>query len=446
MARVLIVDDDSEMRLLLGAVVENLGHETRVAADVGEALKVLESDTVDLVVSDVEMPGLDGLRFLSLLRSEGHDVGVIMTSGRNSVDIAVECLRRGAVAFVEKPLDIARLQREVTVALQLPRHTAEVTLNREQLFTDSDEQGASLRRVRDGERTEPAELPMFRPLTRIGRFEVQGALGRGGFGVVYRCFDPVLKRDLAVKVIPRSIVADEEATSDGDRVWRRFVSEAQAAGALSHPHIATVYDFGFDDAQHSWFMAMELVKGTTLVQRLANGASIAVDDAVVIVHQIADALCWAHERGVIHRDIKPANVMLVAPRFAKLLDFGLARRGGDRITERGIFLGTPSYTAPERFDAFAGDARSDQFSLGVVFHEMLTGRSLFSGESFAETMKNVLQREAPVVERAPPAVQAIIEKLLAKDPTGRYQDEHQLLRDLEAAGAELGLVLHPAAR
>ncbi len=270
---------------------------------------------------------------------------------------------------------------------------------------------------------------------QLGRYRILDELGRGAMGIVYKAEDPMLQRPLAIKTI--TIPADDDNREEYEA---RFSQEARAAGRLAHPGIVTVYDVG-REGDHV-FMAMELLEGIDLGARAAR-SRISVKEAVEIAEQVASALAFAHDRGVVHRDIKPQNIMIVAGERVKIMDFGIARmRSSDVKTQTGIMLGTPRYMSPEQVAGRPVDHRSDIFSLGTVLYEMLTNTKLFSGDDPTEMMYNVSQLRpvspSHINRQVPPMLDLLVARALEKDPEARYQDAHQLAADLHACLGELG--------
>jgi serine/threonine-protein kinase len=269
---------------------------------------------------------------------------------------------------------------------------------------------------------------------KIGRYKIVDELGRGAMGVVYRAEDPALDRTVALK----TIILSDEAEGRADYA-KRFFLEAKAAGKLTHPNIVTTFDFGEEDGLA--YMAMELLEGTELRERLKNGA-LPPAEAMEIAAQIAEGLAFAHERGVVHRDIKPGNIMLPERGQAKIMDFGIARmRAADHKTSTGMVLGTPKYMSPEQIVGTPVDHRSDIFSLGIVLYEMLTGVRLFSGDDVAQIAHNVTQVEPEPPTRLDPTLPSMLDfvvaRALKKDPAVRYQDARELAADLATCLAEL---------
>lgn len=269
---------------------------------------------------------------------------------------------------------------------------------------------------------------------RFGRYLIDSELGRGAMGVVYRALDPVMDRTVAVKTIALSADPEERERSEA-----RFYQEAKAAGGLNHPAIITIHDVGREGGM-VW-MAMELLEGTELRHLLAN-ERMGVERALDIVGQVADALGYAHERGVVHRDIKPANIMILRGDQVKIMDFGIARLWiSDVKTQTGMLLGSPKYMSPEQAMGGGVDRRSDIFSLGVVLYEMLTGNPPFAGKDVTQLLYNVSTVMPPppsTINRAvPEMVDLVIAKALAKDPADRYQSAAEMQADLLACRYEV---------
>jgi Tol biopolymer transport system component len=313
------------------------------------------------------------------------------------------------------------------------------------------------------------------PGVRLGPYEIIAALGAGGMGEVYRARDARLERDVALKVLPASMSADEERL-------RRFTFEAQSAGGLNHPNILTIYDVGSEPSTGSGppvvYLVTELLEGETLREKL-NAGALPRSKAIAWARQTAAGLAAAHARGITHRDIKPENLFVTTDGRLKILDFGLARAAApaaasgesssddatrlEQITSAGMVLGTAGYMSPEQVRAQPVDSRSDIFSLGVVLYEMLSGRRPFTGDSAVETMNAILTTDPPELTAAsssdrsvPPAVQQVVAHCLEKNPEERFQSARDLAFALEAlsssstaTGAEAALdapARAPAAR
>ncbi len=250
-------------------------------------------------------------------------------------------------------------------------------------------------------------------------------------GVVYRAHDPMLGRDVALKVIRPAAGVVEEGGVDFEQ---RFLQEARSAARLSHPGIVVVHDVGRDPVTGSPYMALELLRGRTLDGLLREKGALAWGEALRIARRLAEALQEAHSHGVIHRDIKPANVMVLESGEPKIMDFGIAKVEAAALTAAGQFFGTPLYMSPEQALGRPVDARSDIFSLGSVLYEMLTGRKAFAAESVPQILLEVTTRDpAPptaMVTGLPPDVDYVVARCLAKEPGARYPDGRTLAEDL----------------
>jgi len=276
--------------------------------------------------------------------------------------------------------------------------------------------------------------------TQLGPYEVMSVLGAGGMGEVYCALDTRLNRRVALKVLPAA------STLDADRL-QRFEQEARAASALNHPNIVTIYDVGGADSLR--YMAMELIEGSTLRSLIAHGL-LPLPQALQIAAQIARALAKAHDAGIVHRDLKPENVMVTRDGYVKLLDFGLAKRQlppdpdaqtgvvttPDLSTTPGLVLGTVGYMSPEQCRGAAADFRTDQFALGAIIHEMVSGERAFGGDSPVEVLTAIMRDMPPALSSmrpVPRALDTIVLKCLGKDAARRYDSTRDLSRELEDA-------------
>jgi Tol biopolymer transport system component len=266
--------------------------------------------------------------------------------------------------------------------------------------------------------------------TKLGPYEVTGAIGAGGMGEVYRARDSKLDRNVAIKVLPEAFARDAERMA-------RFQREAKVLASLNHPNIATIH--GLEDSGDTHALVMELVEGPTLADRIKSGP-IPIDEALPIAKQICDALEYAHERGIIHRDLKPANVKVTNDDAVKVLDFGLAKAlEGDpssfdistsptisrMATMQGVLLGTAAYMSPEQAKAKTVDRRADIWAFGCVLYEMLTGKQAFTGETVTDTLASIIKEE-PDLANLPAATQmrvrVLLQRCLQKDPKQRLRD------------------------
>jgi serine/threonine-protein kinase len=257
-------------------------------------------------------------------------------------------------------------------------------------------------------------------IERIGKYTITEVIGRGAMGVVYKAFDPNIRRTVALKTIRLEGGEDERAGA----MLPRFKNEAQAAGRLSHPGIVAVYEYG-EEAGLA-YIAMEFIQGNSLREYFARGTRFGESDAVSTMTQLLEALSYAHEQGVWHRDIKPSNLIVMRSGKLKIADFGIARIDSSNLTQTGYVMGTPGYMAPEQYMGGAVDWRADLFSAGVVMYELLTGVKPFAGSVESAAYKvchdhpllpSQVRRDPPI----PAAYDAVIARAIAKKPVERFE-------------------------
>jgi hypothetical protein len=290
-----------------------------------------------------------------------------------------------------------------------------------------------LRLSQKPERNGPAAL-QWRPVNvldipkSIGRYEILERVARGGMGALYRARDPVLEREVAIKVM----LADFSHDANGRT---RFYREARAIARLQHRNIVTLFDYGEDEGNP--FIVMEFLQGQTLAARVKHGPPVPLVQALATGAQLCTGLHFAHGSSIVHRDVKPANIWLEDDGGVKLLDFGIAKFGDTDVTQAGDVLGSISYMSPEQLAGGTIDGRSDIFSAGIVMYELLAGRRPFQGDSPTAIMMKIIHEEAPpldAVPGAPPKLRGLIAKALEKNPEKRYQRAAEFaseLRDLQ---------------
>ena len=265
-------------------------------------------------------------------------------------------------------------------------------------------------------------------LEQLGKYKILGKIGQGAMGVVYKGHDPVLNRFVAVKTITSSLTADEQFR-------KRFHREARSAAALSHRNIVTIFEFGEEGGVT--YMAMELLEGTDLKDLIGRRSLARLEDKLSIIDQICDGLAYAHEKGVVHRDLKPANIHVLPNDTVRIMDFGLARLGASDMTKAGTVMGTPNYMSPEQVRGEKADERSDVFSVGALTYEVLAGRKPFESETMHTVLFQVLDKDPEplrtLVPDLPIPVVKVVEKALAKDPAGRFQNAGEMRNALRAA-------------
>jgi serine/threonine protein kinase len=263
-------------------------------------------------------------------------------------------------------------------------------------------------------------LKLWTTVQQVGRYQIIGELGRGAMGVVYKAQDPAIGRTIAIKSIRLQDLTDD---AERDRLRERLFREAQSAGILSHPGIVTIYDIAEENGLA--YIFMEFVNGPPLEKMLLAAQTPDKDTLLSIFQQTAAALDYAHKKGIVHRDIKPANIMIHEDGTAKITDFGVAKIVSQQMTQAGTMMGTPSYMSPEQVQGAAITGRADQFSLGVVAYEALTGEKPFVAE-YLPTLLYKIVREDPLPPQRlnptlGPAVENVLRKALAKNGPDRYE-------------------------
>jgi len=277
------------------------------------------------------------------------------------------------------------------------------------------------------------------PVTRIDRFYVKQELGRGSIGIVYLAHDPIIDRDVAIKMVRKTGSVVERKQNE-----QQFINEARAAGRLAHANIVTIYEASSEG--DATYIAMEYLQGRELSKLLDAGHHFTPDDVASITWKIADAIDHAHKNGVVHRDIKPANIFLVDDHQPKIVDFGIAR-SPNRVADQSqhndeaytLFhdnlLGTPNYMSPEQALGQAVDERTDIYSLGAVMYEMLTGRKPFQADETEKLLQQIAYKAAPephlIAPGVPQTLSRIVVKAMSKKPEKRYQKAEDMALDIK---------------
>ncbi len=260
----------------------------------------------------------------------------------------------------------------------------------------------------------------------LDKYQVLEKIGVGGFGVVYKAYDPFIKRHVAIKT----------CTSEETETRERFMREAEIAGNLHHRNIVTVYDFGFKDGVP--YLVQEYLSGEDLDRKIKRREFLSLPEKLLYLVQIARGLQYAHSRGVVHRDIKPANIRILEDDTAKIMDFGIAKlaQHQEALTQAGITLGTAAYLAPEQIRGGAFDARTDLFSFGVLAFELFALERPFQGAEISAVFYKILNEEPPLLREkspdCPPELERIVRRCLEKEPSKRYPGCSELLHDIEA--------------
>jgi len=267
----------------------------------------------------------------------------------------------------------------------------------------------------------------------IGKYKIQSKIGEGGMGVVYKAMHPTLDIVVAIKTISAHLSTEPE-------IRARLKQEARSAARLSHKNFVTVFDF--DEHEGRAFLVMEYLEGKDLKEIITARRIIGLDQKIRYMREVCEGLAQAHKLGIIHRDIKPSNLFITDAGELKILDLGLARVVSSDLTRSGVRMGTPAYMSPEQVQGLHLDHRSDIFSAGVVFYELLSYSKAFTGNSdYAITFK-IVQNDPEPIEKIdptiPPEFSSVLAKAMAKDPAQRYQDMDEFARSLAGASNMLG--------
>lgn len=395
----LIVDDNEIVIRSLHRLLTEEGYRVLTARDGRQALACIEDEDIDLVVLDVNMPDLDGVSVLRLLRQDypPEELPVIMATANGHSEDIVQAFQIGANDYITKPLDLPVVLVRIRSQLRARRPAS----------------------------SGPPPQPLAMGEIGVGsvlqeRYQLESKIGRGQFGVVYRATHLQLERPVAVKILRASLEGD--VTS-----WQRFHQESVSTGRIQHPNAVSVLDFAISE-EGVPFMVMELLEGVTLEKELRFKGKLSARRAAEIVVPICEVLSAAHDLGIVHRDVKPQNIFLHHSRqqeVIKVLDFGLAKLIDDTFRGHQMTLeghpGTPAYMAPERYSEIPYDGRADVYSVGVVLYEILTGEPPFSvtdGNAMALALKHLSEVPAPPSTLQPdisPELDAVVLSAMAKD-------------------------------
>jgi ActR/RegA family two-component response regulator/tRNA A-37 threonylcarbamoyl transferase component Bud32 len=416
---VLFVDDDLDILRGLMRCMRKQPFRFRTATSGEEALRILKEAPIDLVVSDLQLPGMSGTDLLGQVAHDYPNCVRIMLTGQPTLSAAMSAINEGEVyRFLNKPYDAEELA--ALICDKLDRRSEGDTLPANEGSTKSD--SAAALRVNGAVTRMSAELfgNLGRPgyLFSVHHYDLDAVLGEGTMGVVVKGRDRVLRRDVAVKFMsPHSV--------DNAVARQRFSREGQCVAAIRHENVVSVFAVGEVDGVP--YLVMEYVAGQSLQQLLDDGIRFPVSEIQRIGREIALGLNAAHELRLIHRDIKPANVLLEkSNHIVRITDFGLARETDCRLglSQVGVLVGTPMYMSPEQVDGQPLTHATDIFSLGGVLYQLCTGRPPFNGESLSRMLRDIADEAPPPIRLLNPVVPErlakVIEKMMAKSPGDRF--------------------------
>ncbi len=425
-ARIALVEDSEEVRRFARMLLVRKGFEVDEYPDGAAALDAIRQAPPDLVVSDVQMPRLDGLELTRKLREQFDKavLPIVLVSVMSEEDDIVRGFEAGANDYLVKPYRNTELLAKVSVlAKEGPflRRPDEPTIPEEKPDLDEGPREGDTRLLSFGTKPE-SEVKYF-----FDKYEIRGEYGRGGMGTVYRAIKRDDGREVALKVLSPRLSESRTAIA-------RFLREIKVLSDIDCANVVQVFDHGYDNGRY--FLAMEAVEGDALDRIVQKEGPLGEKLTANVFKQTARALQAIAEKGLVHRDVKPANILRRSDGTVKLVDFGLAKHEHDTsgLSESGYALGTPYYIAPEIIEGGKPDARSDLFALGVTMFEVLAGLRPFAGAVPYQIFKLIVSGPRPNLREHRPslsnALVLIVEKLLERDPSRRYQNAHTVEADL----------------
>ena len=402
-ARILIVDDEEGVREFLSTALKEKCYNVSVAATSEEGFSLLKQNQYNIILSDINMPGISGMDFLTLCKKHYPKTTVILITGAPNIEDAVQAVKDGAFDYLSKPIPINKLYERIETALDKYSETKQTQQN------------------------------VATPLTSSNQgYNVIKTLGAGTMGVV-------LLVEKEKKYFAMKILRHEYDTSDKNLKIKRFLREAEILSQITHPNVIKIHEYGISEAEEIPYIIMEYMAGKPL-NHYMRMFSFTNDQIVSIIRQVAESLNAVHIHNILHRDIKPGNILMNDDIKLKLTDFGIAKVSNSNLTMTKEILGSPAYMPPEAFDSQSiCDCRSDIFSLGVIAYELLTGVKPFHGESLGEIM-NAIKYQRPIEplkinRKVPPYLQDIVAKMLAKKMEDRFASAQEIIKALDFESA-----------
>jgi eukaryotic-like serine/threonine-protein kinase len=423
---VLVVDDDPAVLRVTSRVLRAAGMSVTECADGAAAIALLESATIDVVVSDIDMPGLTGIALLKLLRARGIEVPVILMTGAPALDTAVEAVELGAFKYLMKPVAPAELCATVQRA----------TTAGSGVHGRSSQAAASPPLPASGPGPVVSRAAVSHGLVLADRYRLLRQLGEGGMSQVWEATQIRTGRQVAVKLLHASLNARPE-------MRERLIREARAASQVGHPSVVDVLD-AFELFDGTPVLVMALLRGRTLEARLAQDGPLPLREAAIVLLPVVSAVGTAHARGVIHRDLKPENIFLSDEgdhTSVKVLDFGIARliaadgEGLRPLTATGALVGTPGYMAPEQgLGEHDIDARADVWSMGAIVYRVLSGVHPVQADNVGQMLKALFTESiVPLSSRVPEtpsSLASLVDRMLAVERNSRPHDLQELFVEL----------------
>lgn len=398
--RILLVEDEQQLRTMIRAVLTADGYEVVCAENADEALVHLIHEKFHLILSDIMMPGKSGIDLLEMVKKDKPNQEIILMTGYPKVEAAVHAVKVGAFDYLTKPFDLEYLKERIKAALVHRKKKIKALI---------------LNETADGNDA----------YSTLAGYTIIRTIGEGTMGMVLLVEKD--EKQFAMKIIKTTPLSDE------DEKLSRFFMEAESAGTIKHPNIVEVFEHGYTHDEIP-YMVMEYIEGFSLSKHI-DKKDLTTRQKIKILMQISSAIAATHKQGIIHRDIKPDNIIIDQNLNAKLTDFGIAQLPNSELTNMMKLVGTPYYMAPEGFDCPKVDGRADIFSLGIVAYELLFGQRPFNGDSISGLGFRI-QTANPISpfefdKEVSKDLIAILSKMLKKDPNKRYQNAELLSIELE---------------
>ncbi len=404
--KVLIIDDEVSIRLLVKEILEDKNSiQVLEAANGEEALTIVENHDLKLIITDMAMPKLSGYDLLIEIKKRNIDVPVIVITGEQIVEMAVECIKLGAVDYITKPFDIVNFENLICNIL-----TKENSSNKIQYD--------------DG-------IPKNQNRT-LGDYRIIQVIGEGNMGIVFLA-------EKMIRGIPHQFALKILKLSQGNEKLKelckeRFIHEAKAAASIRHKNIVKIIEYGISTEENIPYIVMEYIKGRSLKHFLSDN-TLTYKEKILIIRQISEALAAIHECQICHRDIKPDNIIIDCNLNVIVTDFGIARLPDSDLTMTNDIMGSPAYISPEAFVSAKVDYRSDIFSLGSVSYELLVGERAFRANNLFGFCQCIRKKEPMdprnVKKDFPEFLTYILKKMMKKRPCDRYSSAIAIINDLD---------------